>query len=278
MKLNIQTRDGGIFNAYVFMSRLKTEIKQKVQYIFNIVDLSKDEKLKTQLEKIEQLGAIARLSDAIMHDVRNPINSLALNIDVLTQLHTKRSFHSEEMSDILVKINRQISTLAQNLNRYVGYSKITELKLEPIDVGETLNELILDTHLLLTEKRISLNFRQPKSQLLINGDWNQIIRVFRNLIDNAIDAIGTKGSIDVTVRKRNNNIIISIVDSGSGINPENLLNVFKPYFTTKDKGSGLGLFIVREIVRAHHGRIYCKSSVDQGTRFTVSIPTLSETT
>jgi PAS domain S-box-containing protein len=274
MKLNIQTRDGGIFNAYILVSRLRSEIKQKVKYIINIVDLSKEEQLKSQLEKIEQLGAIARLSDAIMHDVRNPINSLALNIDVLTQQLSEKLSSANETRTIIEKVNRQISNLTQSLNRYVGYSRITELKLEPIDLNKTLSEVILDMHHHIVEKQITLKFHRSKIPLMINGDWTQLIRVFRNLIDNAVDAIVAKGTIDIITRKRNQNITISVVDNGRGIRSENFANVFKPYFTTKEKGSGLGLFIVREIVRAHHGRVYCTSSDAKGTRFTVSIPAI----
>ena len=207
-----------------------------------------------------------------MHDVRNPINSLALNVDVLTQLLSGRSLLSKEIIDINEKIIRQISNLSQNLNRYVGYSRLTELKLEAIDLRELLNKLILDFHHQLAGRQIVLKYRRSMKKLLIDGDSTQLIRVFRNLVDNAIDAIEDKGTIDVNVRQRDDNINISIVDNGPGIKSENLQNVFKPYFTTKDKGTGLGLFIVREIVRAHHGKVYCASSDDHGTRFTVSIP------
>lgn len=274
MKLNIQTKDGGIFNSYVLINKLKSEMKQKVQYIFNFVDLSKDEKLKSQLEKIEQLSAIARLSDAMMHDIRNPVNSLALNIDVLTDLLSAGQSINEEQDVIIKKINRQISNLTHNLNRYVGYSRLTELKLEPIDIREPLDELILDIRHQLTERNKMITYNRSKNKSMINGDWNQLSRVFRNLIDNAIDAVGDHGKITINIRKRNKNITIHIEDNGSGIKSDNIQNVFKPYFTTKDKGSGLGLFIVREIVHAHHGKVSCTSSGLEGTRFIVSIPAI----
>jgi PAS domain S-box-containing protein len=274
INLNFQTKEGGIFNGFVLIKKLKAEMKQKIHYIINFVDLSKDEKLKSQLEKIEQLSAIARLSDAMMHDIRNPINSLALNIDVLTQLLSERSTEIPNISEIIDKINRQISNLTHNLHRYVGYSRITELKLESIDIREPIDELILDIRHRLVSRHIKIRYHRSNTAQMIKGDWNQLIRVVENLINNAIDSIEDKGNIDVFVRKRNKKVNISIEDDGQGIKSENLQNVFKPYFTTKDKGSGLGLFIVREIVRAHHGRVYCTSSDDQGTRFTVSIPAI----
>ena len=276
LKLNIQTKEGGIFNAFVFNNKLTTEVKQNIQYIINFIDLRKDEKLKSQLEKIEQLSAIARLSDAIMHDVRNPINSLALNIDVLTQLFSGKFSFSEDLNEILNKINRQISNLTNNLKQYIGYSKITELLFEPIDIREPLNELILDTRHQILGRNINITYHGSDKKLMIYGDWNQLIRVFRNLMDNAIDAIGNKGNIDVFVKKTNKNVNISMVDDGRGIKSENLPNVFRPYFTDKEKGSGLGLFIVREIVRAHNGKVYCYSTINQGSRFTVSIPAMIE--
>jgi PAS domain S-box-containing protein len=276
LKLNIQTKYGGIFNAYVSIIKLESTIKQKIQYTINFIDLGSEEILKSQLEKIEQLGAIARLSDAIMHDVRNPINALALNIDVLTQLLPAGSIIDSNISTIIEKIDRQISTLSSNLNRYVGYSRITELKVDPLDIRDPLNELILETRHSLAGRQISLNYHRSRNKLMILGDWNQLNRVFRNLIDNAVDAIETKGVIDIYVKQRNNNIVVSIKDDGHGIEQENLPNVFKSYFTTKEKGNGLGLFIVREIIRAHNGRVYCTSSSGKGARFTVSIPAITD--
>jgi PAS domain S-box-containing protein len=272
INLNIQTKEGGIFNALVLIKKLNSEIRQKIQYIINFIDLSKDDKLKSQLGKIEQLGAVARLSDAIMHDVRNPINSLALNIDVLAQRLTGNT----ALHDIFEKINRQITTLSRNLKQYVGYSKITELQLEPIDIGEVMEELTLDTYHQLSGRPITVNYHRAKSKLMIKGDRNQLNRVFRNLLDNAIDAIGEVGTIDIYLKKSNKNVTISIMDNGRGIDEENLQNVFKPYFTTKERGSGLGLFIVQEIIRAHNGKINCKANKNQGTVFTVNIPAFNE--
>ena len=84
------------------------------------------------------------------------------------------------------------------------------------------------------------------------------------------------GQINIIVRKRNKNVNISIIDDGKGINQDNIENIFKPYYTSKVKGTGLGLFVVREIIQAHNGRIYCSSDLDKGSKFTISLPVVSE--
>jgi len=276
IKLNIQIRDGGIFNAFVLINSLKSEFKQNINYIISFVDMRKDEELKTQMKKIDQLGAVTRLSDAIMHDIRNPINSLALNIDVLTQLTINKYENNTEINSIIERINRQINNLTQSLNHYIGFSKIIEFQQELVDINELLNELILDTRYIFTDKNISIKFKQPRNRQIINGDKSLLLRVFRNLLDNAVDAIENSGSIEIIVKKRNKNIHISIVDNGKGIHSDNLKNIFRPYFTNKVKGTGLGLFTVREIVHSHKGRIYCSSEINKGSRFMVSLPVVIE--
>ncbi len=276
IKLNVQTKQGGIFNAFVLINSLKSELKQKIHYIINFFDSGKDEKIKLQLEKIEQLGAIARLSDAVMHDIRNPINVLALNIDVLIQQLTDMIPDGSESMTMINSINRQLSTLTDNLNRYIGYSKITELQLEHLDIKTLLDELIIEARLQLSGSKIELKYRPTRTRKKILGDRVQLIRVLKNLINNAKESIEGRGTITVYAQVRNKKMKLNIVDSGIGIKSENIENIFKPYFTDKEKGTGLGLFIVREVVRAHHGKVYCSSELNRGSHFTISIPVISE--
>jgi PAS domain S-box-containing protein len=276
IKLNIQTQDGGIFNAFVMFNRLRTEIKSGVLNIFTFIDLSKEDLIKTQLEKIEQLSAIARLSDAIMHDIRNPINALALNIDVLVEKLDHISPDHSGINTITNKINRQIDNLADNLQRYIGYAKMTELLLEPIDLSILLDEIILDLRYQVSGRKIEVKYNRPKSLNKILADKIQLNRVFRNLLENSIDAIADNGTIQINIRKKRQYLNICIEDNGCGIAPDNLDNIFKPYFSNKERGTGLGLFIVREIVNAHDGKITCNSIIDQGSRFNVDLPLLTD--
>ena len=273
LKINIQTKTGGNFHSLISMNRIGSADKVPIRYVISFADLSIEEKLHTQVQKIDQLSALARLADAIMHDIRNPISALALNIDVLSQIMEESDMHSVQIEKVLQKINRQIGELGRNLNQYVGYSGITELQMEPFDLGEILEELFLDTKVRASAGNVKLQYKRPRTDLTVYGDWRQLVRVFRNLLDNALESVDRAGEINITARHRSGNIYITVADNGTGIPPENIHSIYQPYFTTKQNGTGLGLFIVREIVRGHHGKIYCTSKARYGTRFTVSLPT-----
>jgi signal transduction histidine kinase len=97
-------------------------------------------------------------------------------------------------------------------------------------------------------------------------------RVFTNLIQNSFEVLGPAGCIVISIRRRQKRLIIQIRDNGPGIDPNHLKKIFEPFFTTKPTGEGLGLFISREIVEAHRGRMAVQSVPDQGTCFTISLP------
>lgn len=109
-------------------------------------------------------------------------------------------------------------------------------------------------------------------ELQVFGDWLQLQRIFMNLLDNAADAIGRKGTIELRLRRRGKRVLVSFSDDGRGMTPAEKRRIYTPYFSTKPSGTGLGLFVVREIVRAHRGRITCVTRPGQGTRFTLSFP------
>ncbi len=110
--------------------------------------------------------------------------------------------------------------------------------------------------------------------MLISADKNAMIRVFNNLIKNATQSFeeGKIGKIEIIISQEIENFEIEIKDNGSGIELENIQNLFKPYFTTKSSGTGLGLAMVKQIIENHRGNIYCESTPDVGTSFIINLP------
>jgi len=123
-----------------------------------------------------------------------------------------------------------------------------------------------------SSKNIQIIYNNPQKPLNILGDWSQLRRVFVNIIQNSIDVIKEKGSIIIKLLKRKKRILVTVEDSGKGIAGDNLKKIFNPYFSTKETGTGLGLFIAKEIVNVHHGRITCKNIPNRGAKFTISFP------
>ncbi len=272
IRLNILSKKSGQFPALVSVSKLDYTYSENLHYIISFIDLRGEEKIQSQMKQINQLIALSRLSGAIMHDIRNPINSIGLNIELLDKILKQNNQTQQDAKEIINTIFRQIDQLKLNLNQYLGYSRFKEFYPEPIKISSYLNDLILELQIEYASKNIRLEYKESENDYWIMGDWMQLRRVFINLIQNAIEAIGEKGLIRTNLRKRNNRLHIKVQDNGPGIEVDQVKKIFEPYFSTKNTGTGLGLYIAREIVLAHNGRISCISKPGNGTQFTVSFP------
>lgn len=277
LRLKILAKDGGEFHALISLSKMISTPHSKMKYVISFLDLKSDQTIRSQFRKINQLAAIARLSSAIMHDIRNPINSLGLNIEVLEQLLENERLSNPPINEILQKVYRQIAQLSQSLNQYLGYARLMELNLEPLEISTQIANLITELRHEFTSRDIQLKYRKPTIEQWTLGDWFQLRRALVNIIQNAGEILNSGGLVRVASLKRDGKLLIRIEDNGPGIESERLKKIFDPYYSTKKTGMGLGLFIVREIVHSHKGRIYCTSRPGQGTRFTISLPEFQRT-
>jgi PAS domain S-box-containing protein len=275
-RLQIKSREGAEFRAIISLSRIKFMPNNRVTHVISFMDLKNDQTIRSQYRKINQLSGIARLASAIMHDIRNPINSLGLNLEVLEQLLEPAQSANPLIEEILQKVYRQIGQLSQSLNQYLQYSRLIELSLEPMEVTTQLANLITELRHEYVGKNIVFKYRKPEMEQWVSGDWFQLRRALVNIIQNATEILGADGLIKLAASRRNGKLLIRITDNGPGIEPERLKKIFEPFYSTKKTGTGLGLFIVREIIHSHHGRIYCTSKPGAGTKFTISLPVISK--
>jgi signal transduction histidine kinase len=143
---------------------------------------------------------------------------------------------------------------------------------EPLD----LKTLVLDSlnfmRQEITDRKIQLEFYWGENVPQINGDANQLKQAFYNLVRNAMQAMPSGGKLTIRCSADDSFVMLSVSDSGCGIKPENMQKIFKPFFTTKNAGTGLGLMIVERIVREHGGSLAVDSRENAGTTFTVSLP------
>jgi len=212
-----------------------------------------------------------------MHDIRNPLNSIGLNIEILEQQFQQQTTDNQSrVQELLKKVQKEIQQLGQNLNQYLAYGHLTELYLEPLNFSQKFKSFLDDISLLATVKKIKIDFRFDAADHWIMGDWLQLNRVFMNIMNNAFDATANEGKIIVRLTGRQKRVLVSIQDNGAGIPPSQRTKIFEPFFSTKKSGTGLGLFIAREIVKAHGGRILYRPARSGGTIFSVSFPCIED--
>lgn len=247
---------------------------------------------KSQIDFAQQakMATIGTLSAGISHEIKNPLNHIKVGIDML-RINKKHgvldNLNRQQLED---EIFKTLNILSENVDRANGVieklssfaKKPKELKIEPVNLEKAMDLPIsfLQKEFDHYNVKIEKDFRPNLPE--IQADLHSFEDVFLNLLVNARHAIGQGGQITIKGYIEGNDLKITIQDTGKGIPPENIDKIFDPFFTTKDvsrnpdknavKGSGLGLFIVREIIQRFGGRIHVESEVGRGTIFYVIFP------
>ena len=224
------------------------------------------DQLKNQQEKLlfnERHEAWESVARKLAHEIKNPLTPIQLTIDRLKNQYSKmiNSSDKDNFNDYLKTIIKQIKQIENLVNEFSDFARMPK----PIFKNNDLINIINENIKLLNEidLTIDINFEYKKEKILFNCDSEQISRVFFNLIKNSIESIQEKHfknpdfakKIDIVIINKSDYIEIIITDNGTGFSEKNLKNILKPYFTTKSKGSGLGLSIVNKIINDHEGTI-----------------------
>ncbi len=227
--------------------------------------------MQSQLIQAEKNSALARMVASVAHEINNPIQTIKNCMYILQGEIDPASEASEILSMATSEANR-IGDLVGRLRDL--YKPPKENTPKPINVLEVLNDVqsLLVPH--LQQHQVRWNMIADAEIVTVNGIFDQLKQVFLNLSLNAIDAMEDKGgSLSVVVNTSNpSQVCISFKDNGEGILPENMPHLFEPFYTTKEKGSGLGLSICYEIVKNFDGNILVESKPDEGATFTVCLP------
>ena len=231
------------------------------------------EKLRNQQEKLllnERHEAWDSVARKLAHEIKNPLTPIQLTIDRLKSKYLNKINETDKtnFNENLITINKQIKQIENLVNEFSDFARMPKPIFKENDLIEIVNENIK----LLKEidKDIVFNLINNKKSIFLNCDSEQISRVFFNLIKNSIESIHEKYAkkpdfnkkIDIEITNKSDYINAIVTDNGTGFKEKNLKNILKPYFTTKSKGSGLGLSIVNKIINDHNGTINFKHHKD----------------
>jgi two-component system sensor histidine kinase HydH len=232
-------------------------------------------------DEAEKLGAdekrelLSRLLARLAHEIRNPLSSLDIHVQLLAEdLAVLPENVRQSASDRLDILRGEIHRLEGIVRQFISLAGPTELMLQPVELRGVLKHVHVLLEAEATQRQIELRLEQPAALPRIRADEGQLIQALVNLVINAIQAVGRKGGITLRVQMAPDGqwVVIEVEDSGPGMPPEALDTIFEPFFTTKKEGSGLGLWIVRQIVAAHGGMVRASNRTEGGARFEVRLP------
>ncbi len=222
---------------------------------------------QTDLLQSERLAAIGQLSAQVVHEIRNPLNSMSLNIDWLQEELSKES---DEVRKTLTSISREILRLSGITESYLVQARLSTEETSRTPLNEVIQEIVAFER--AERGNIDIDISLFPEELYVRADRSRLKQAFLNIVKNAKEAMPKGGKLIVKTEQGNNISKVCFSDTGHGMSEQVKNQTFKPFFTTKEKGTGLGLSLTKTIVEEAHGTLSCISELGKGTTFTFQFP------
>ena len=219
-----------------------------------------------ELRSLETFSSTGRIARVIAHEVKNPLTNIDLAAAQIDADHVSAE-DKKSFIEIIARNSKRINFL---INDLLNATRFSELKYEDVNINELLDETLDDAKDRAQLKKIAIEKKYAKGIPVVQVDKIRMKSAFLNVIVNAIEAMPEeKGVLLIETGAKGENCIINISDNGKGMGYETLSRIFDPYFTSKKKGSGLGLTITQNIILNHKGKIQASSEPGKGTVFTI---------
>jgi PAS domain S-box-containing protein len=241
--------------------------------ILTLHDVTELKELEGRVRQSERLAALGTLAAGMAHEIRNPLASIKTFVQLVPRKVDKPDFMEKFQRTVPREINR-LNNLIEDLLELARIPKYHFEATDLVPLLEQTTELFEED---LRQRGIQCRLNISGGALLAKVDGEHLIKVFRNLVNNALQAMATGGELtiegryDETGEEKEKGVVLVFQDTGCGISEDVLGNIFNPFFTTKDKGTGLGLAITHKVITEHGGAIDVASTVGEGTRFTVRL-------
>ncbi len=249
------------------------------------VDETERKVQEQKLRETEKLAALTTLSAGMSHEIRNPLNSLSIHLQLLKRHLKNKNIHDEETDEAIRIVNDEIQRMNDVIESFLSAVRPSEQKIRLVSLYKIVTETLSLMEPEFRDRQIRVSLHEEGEWPYLKVDDTQFKQALINILRNAVDAIVSKPeeerwkeSDEVLIRmiRGQDKVTLQVTDTGKGIEPEDLNHIFEPYFTTKPKGTGLGLMIVDRIIREHNGSIKADSVPGEGTRITMTLPVDSD--
>jgi two-component system, NtrC family, sensor kinase len=282
-RIEQQTTDEDGSTKHWLVSKIPMQDKETGE-VTHVITVGEDVTMRVEaihaVGRAEKLAAVGRLAAGVVHEINNPLATIAACAESLEQRVIEGTFSAEapevvdDLSEYLGLIKSEAFRCKSITTGLLDFSRVRTGNRHPLDVGEMIKA---SANLISHQKRgdnIKIKVDVEHDIPMINADGGHIQQAVIALATNAIDAMPEGGSLTLRTFSQTHRVVIEIADTGLGIPPENLSKIFEPFFTTKEvgKGTGLGLAVCYGIVTEHNGRLSVRSNVGKGTTFSIFLP------
>lgn len=243
-------------------------------------DLSQVRELEEAIRRSEQLSMLGTLAAGLAHEIKNPLGGIKGAAQLLNMELPEQS----PLKEYTTVMNREVDRVNGLIEELLDLARPPSTKLGAVNLGRVLSDIVLLQKASHPDKEVEYQLRLDPSIPPIHGDQNLLIRLFLNLIKNAGEAIPQRGKVEIVSRIDSQYrvnipgerpvplVTVEVRDNGRGIEADKMEHIFTPFFTTKNRGTGLGLALCQKIVSDHRGFLKVESTPGKGTVFTVSLP------
>jgi PAS domain S-box-containing protein len=266
-------KDGTIIRVRITRSALRDDDGSIIGSSAIVRDVTAEEQMERRLIHAEKLAAIGQAAASIAHEVRNALAGISGAVQVL-----KGSASWKELPEGFgEEVDLQVGRIAQIVNDLLSYARLGTLSTQPTDLHQVLDRVLSNTSHGPEADNKRIHREYASGAISVEADPGRLEQAFANLIVNAFQAMRPGGTLEVQTEHLEDEVQVRFSDSGCGMPPETMDRAFEAFFTTKVRGTGLGLPIVRTIIEAHKGTVDLRSSPHDGTTVTLTLPCTGST-
>jgi signal transduction histidine kinase len=241
--------------------------------------MAERQRLEREAQRAEHFVLLGRLAAGVSHELRNPLGAVFLHVDLLAEeLASPTADSAAQTTESFSEIRKQLTRLDDVLQDYLSLVRVGAIERTPQDVGAALQEWLGEWQGLATARRVVVQAEGLATLGEVAYHASTLRRALLNLVQNALEAMPEGGTLTLTGQGTATHVQLAVQDTGSGIPAEQVAKIFEPLYTTKPGGTGLGLYLVQEIIAAHAGQVTVESVPGQGTTFRVVVPRRVATT
>jgi signal transduction histidine kinase len=239
-------------------------------------EIKERKRLESAKIQAERLAVVGTMAAQVAHEVRNPLGSITLNLDLVSKeidLLAEGTGHLPHEGRALVKDMRaEVRRIQRVIEDYLQFARLPRLQRQQVELNGFLDQKLGFLNSELEQSKIKLRTHFDPALTSLYADAEQVWQTVLNLIRNSREAMPNGGELTIGTWRDGGQALLRVTDNGKGMSEEQVKHVFEPFFTTKKEGTGLGLALVQQIVTEHGGHIECESASGKGSTFTIFLP------